>query len=60
MKGEHPPKIGSDHASLFLTMNTKELFSIWPFKFLAFWVEYDTLKNVINQHWDTIERGNNF
>lgn len=55
LKVKHLPRTESNLAPLFLTMKKDLQQSVKPFKFFVFWVEDNSLIEVVRQHWKTKE-----
>lgn len=49
---EHIPRIGSDHAPLLLSCETREIRFIKSFRFLNFWTKHKGFKEVVRLNWD--------
>ncbi|XP_060200867.1 uncharacterized protein LOC132629156 [Lycium barbarum] len=50
---EHLSKTGSDHAPLIVSLGEDAVICIKPFRFLNFWVQHETFKEVVAQNWIT-------
>lgn len=50
LKVEHLPRTGSDQALFSLIIQKGSHQSIKPFKFLAFWVEENSFKDIVRKH----------
>lgn len=50
---EHLVRSGSNHTPLLITFKADEERRVGPFKFLNFWVEEETFKEVVKQNWTT-------
>ncbi|XP_016445459.1 uncharacterized protein LOC107770638 [Nicotiana tabacum] len=48
---QHLSKTGSDHSPMFLKCDIETLPVKKPFKFLNFWVEHATFKDVVKENW---------
>ncbi|XP_070025375.1 uncharacterized protein [Nicotiana sylvestris] len=48
---QHLAKTGSDHSPMYLKCDTETPPIKKPFKFLNFWVEHDTFKDVVRENW---------
>jgi len=50
---EHLPRTGSDHAPLLLSCEETITRHRKPFRFLKFWIENESFKDVVRQNWST-------
>lgn len=57
---DHLPRTGSDHAPLVLSCEDRRIRFRKPFRFLKFWTEHASFKDVIRQQWDTNCSSNSF
>uniref|UniRef100_M1DHQ7 AP endonuclease/reverse transcriptase n=1 Tax=Solanum tuberosum TaxID=4113 RepID=M1DHQ7_SOLTU len=57
---DHLPRTGSDHAPMLLTCDDRCIIHRKPFKFLNFWTEHESFKEVIRLNWDTSISENTF
>jgi len=48
---EHLSRTGSDHAPMLLNCEEHVVNICKPFKFLNFWVEHESFKQVVRQNW---------
>ncbi|KAG5589798.1 hypothetical protein H5410_040312 [Solanum commersonii] len=51
MELQHLARTGSDHAPLLLSCGAGNQVTHKPFKFLKFWVENESFKEVVSQNW---------
>ncbi|KAK4737677.1 hypothetical protein R3W88_001374 [Solanum pinnatisectum] len=50
---DHLPRIGSDHAPMLLTCSDRGTNKKKPFRFLNFWTEHESFKEVVRLNWDS-------
>ncbi|XP_075076865.1 uncharacterized protein LOC142163474 [Nicotiana tabacum] len=48
---EHLVRTGSDHAPLLMSCGKEAMNFVKPFKFLNFWINHETFKDVVRQNW---------
>ncbi|KAH0661241.1 hypothetical protein KY284_026172 [Solanum tuberosum] len=57
---EHLPRTGSDHAPMLLQCEVTEDIHRKPFRFLKFWTENDSFKEIVRQNWSSGDSQNPF
>ncbi|XP_059306396.1 uncharacterized protein LOC132057813 [Lycium ferocissimum] len=50
---EHLIRTGSDHDPLLMSCGEEVINVIKPFRFLNFWVQHESFKDLVSQHWRT-------
>lgn len=57
---EHLPRTGSDHAPLLLSCDAASIHFNKPCRFLNFWTEHESFKDVVRLNWDADVTSNPF
>lgn len=57
---DHLPRTGSDHAPMLLNCENRISSQQKPFRFLKFWTEHETFKDVVRLNWDPSISSNPF